>query len=74
MPQNRGLNDSTLPLRCGAESSPFGAALSQVIAGSIVRPLDFHAGFLFLAAVVLVAFAILYLLMPETRNTRMESA
>jgi predicted MFS family arabinose efflux permease len=34
----------------------------------------FRSGFLFLAAVALAAFAILYLFMPETHNTRLEIA
>jgi MFS family permease len=51
-----------------------GAALSQVIAGAIVHHVGFRAGFLFLAGVALVALATLYLLMPETHNTRLESA
>jgi predicted MFS family arabinose efflux permease len=51
-----------------------GAALSQVIAGSIVHHAGFRAGFLLLAAVALAAFAILYLFMPETRNIRLEYA
>src|ERR1700683_1227402 len=45
-----------------------GAALSQVIAGSIVHHFSSNAGFLFLAAVALAAFIILYFFMPETRN------
>ena len=45
-----------------------GAALSQVIAGSIVEHFNFNVGFLFLGAVAMAAFAILYFLMPETRN------
>jgi len=45
-----------------------GAALSQVIAGSIVDHFNFNVGFLFLGAVAMAAFAILYFLMPETRN------
>jgi MFS family permease len=45
-----------------------GAALSQVIAGSIVEHFNFNLGFLFLGAVAMAAFAILYFLMPETRN------
>jgi predicted MFS family arabinose efflux permease len=45
-----------------------GAALSQVIAGSIVHHFSFNAGFLFLAVVALAAFTILYMFMPETRN------
>jgi len=50
-----------------------GAALSQVLAGSIVHHVGFRAGFLFLAAVAAAAFAILYLFMPETHNTRLEN-
>src|ERR1700691_4527317 len=45
-----------------------GAALSQMIAGSIVHHFSFNAGFLFLAAIAAVAFGILYFLMPETRD------
>ena len=45
-----------------------GAALSQVIAGSIVDHFNFNVGFLFLGAVATAAFAILYFLMPETRT------
>ena len=45
-----------------------GASLSQVIAGSIVHHFGSNAGFLFLAAVALAAFGILYFFMPETRN------
>jgi MFS family permease len=37
-----------------------GAALSQTIAGSIVHHFNFNVGFLFLGAVALAAFAILY--------------
>ena len=48
-----------------------GAALSQVIAGSIVHHVGFRAGFLFLAGVASAAFAVLYFLMPETRSTRL---
>jgi predicted MFS family arabinose efflux permease len=47
-----------------------GASLSQVIAGSIVHHFSFNAGFLFLAAVALAAFGILYFFMPETRDKR----
>jgi predicted MFS family arabinose efflux permease len=51
-----------------------GAAQSQVIAGSIVHHAGFRAGFLFLAGVALAAFAVLYLFMPETQNTRLKIA
>jgi predicted MFS family arabinose efflux permease len=47
-----------------------GASLSQVIAGSIVHHFGNNAGFLFLASIALVALAILYLFMPETRGER----
>jgi predicted MFS family arabinose efflux permease len=46
-----------------------GAALSQIIAGSLVHHLGFRAGFLFLAGVASVALAILYFFMPETRES-----
>ena len=47
-----------------------GASLSQVIAASIVHRFGSNAGFLFLAAVAVAAFGILYLCMPETRDER----
>jgi MFS family permease len=47
-----------------------GASLSQTIAGSIVHHFGSNAGFLFLAAVALAAFGILYFFMPETRDKR----
>jgi predicted MFS family arabinose efflux permease len=43
-----------------------GASLSQVVAGSIAHHFGNNAGFLFLAAVALVALAILFFFMPET--------
>ena len=46
-----------------------GASMSQVIAGSIVHHFGSSAGFLFLAAVAAVGFAILYFFMPETHET-----
>ena len=45
-----------------------GASLSQTIAGAIVHHSSFNVGFLFLAAVALAAFGILYFFMPETRD------
>ena len=47
-----------------------GAALSQAIAGGIVHRFGYHAGFLFLTGVAAAALAVMYLYMPETRNTR----
>lgn len=43
-----------------------GASLSQVIAGAIVHHLGYSAGFLFLATVAAVAFALFAWAMPET--------
>ncbi|GHH03919.1 hypothetical protein [Comamonas sp. JC664] len=43
-----------------------GASLSQVIAGTVVHHLGDPAGFLFLAAVAAVAFALFAGAMPET--------
>ena len=45
-----------------------GAALSQVIAGSIVHHMGFRVGFLFLAAIASAAFTILFFWLPETRD------
>jgi predicted MFS family arabinose efflux permease len=42
----------------------------NVIAGSIVHHAGFRAGFLFLAGVALAAFVILWVFMPETRESR----
>jgi predicted MFS family arabinose efflux permease len=46
-----------------------GAALSQSIAGSIVHHFGYPAGFLFLSAVAAVAFVLLWIGMPETRDS-----
>lgn len=43
-----------------------GASLSQAIAGAIVHHSNFNVGFLFLSAIALSAFSILYFFMPET--------
>lgn len=47
-----------------------GASLSQFIAGAIVHHLGSNADFHFLAAVAASAFGILYVCMPETRDTQ----
>ena len=67
----RGTGRFNLTLGAIATAVGIGAALSQVIAGSIVHHLGYRAGFLFLAGVASAAFAILYFFMPETRNTRL---
>jgi predicted MFS family arabinose efflux permease len=43
--------------------------LSQSIAGTIVHRFGYHAGFVFLAAVAAVALVILWIAMPETRDS-----
>jgi predicted MFS family arabinose efflux permease len=67
----RGTGRFNLTLGAITTAVGIGAALSQVIAGTIVHHMGFRAGFLFLVGVALAAFAILYLFMPETRNTRL---
>ncbi|MGB7590553.1 MAG: MFS transporter [Terriglobia bacterium] len=67
----RGTGRFNLTLGAITTAVGIGAALSQVIAGTIVHHRGFRAGFLFLVGVALAAFAILYMLMPETRNTRL---
>jgi predicted MFS family arabinose efflux permease len=67
----RGTGRFNLTLGAITTAVGIGAALSQVIAGSIVHHVGFHAGFLFLAGVAATAFAILYFFMPETRNIRL---
>jgi predicted MFS family arabinose efflux permease len=67
----RGTGRFNLTLGAIGTAVGIGAALSQVIAGSIVHRVSANAGFLFLAAVAAVAFGILYSFMPETRNTRL---
>jgi predicted MFS family arabinose efflux permease len=70
----RGTGRFNLTLGAITTAVGIGAALSQVIAGSIVHHMGFRTGFLFLAAVASAALAILYFFMPETRNTRLAKA
>jgi hypothetical protein len=67
----RGTGRFNLTLGAIGTAVGIGAAMSQVIAGSIVHHVSANAGFLFLAAVAAVAFGVLYFFMPETRNTRL---
>jgi predicted MFS family arabinose efflux permease len=67
----RGTGRFNLTLGAITTAVGIGAALSQVIAGSIVHHMGFRAGFLFLAGVAAAAFAILYFFMPETRNIQL---
>jgi MFS family permease len=64
----RGTGRFNLTLGAITTAVGIGAALSQVIAGSMVHHLGSRAGFLFLAAVAAVAWAVLYFFMPETRD------
>jgi MFS family permease len=64
----RGTGRFNLTLGAITAAVGIGAALSQVVAGSIVHHAGSNAGFLFLAAVALAAFAILLVFMPETRD------
>ncbi len=64
----RGTGRFNLTLGAITTAVGIGAALSQFIAGSIVRHSGFRFGFLFLAGVAAAAFAILYSFMPETHN------
>jgi MFS family permease len=66
----RGTGRFNLTLGAITTAVGIGAALSQVIAGSIVHHLGFSTGFLFLAGIAAAALAILYFFMPETRNLR----
>ena len=67
----RGTGRFNLTLGAISTAVGIGAALSQVIAGSIVHHVGYRAGFPFLAVVASAALAILYFFMPETRNTRL---
>jgi len=64
----RGSGRFNLTLGAISTAVGIGASLSQVIAGAIVHHFSFNAGFLFLAAVAVIALAILYFFMPETRE------
>jgi predicted MFS family arabinose efflux permease len=64
----RGTGRFNLTLGAITTAVGIGASLSQVIAGGIVHRIGSHAGFLFLSAVALTAFCILYFFMPETRE------
>jgi predicted MFS family arabinose efflux permease len=68
----RGTGRFNLTLGAIAAAVGTGASLSQVIAGSIVHHAGFRAGFLFLSAIALAAFTLLYRWMPETRDLRLE--
>jgi predicted MFS family arabinose efflux permease len=64
----RGSGRFNLTLGAITTAVGIGASCSQSIAGYIVHHAGFDAGFIFLAAVAVVAFAILIFFMPETRD------
>jgi MFS family permease len=64
----RGSGRFNITLGAISTAVGIGAALSQTIAGTIVHHFSFDAGFLFLAAIAAIAFSVLYLFMPETRE------
>jgi MFS family permease len=64
----RGTGRFNLTLGAVTTAVGIGAALSQSIAGGIVHRLGYDWGFLFLAAVAAMAFGLLWLAMPETRD------
>jgi predicted MFS family arabinose efflux permease len=70
----RGTGRFNLTLGAITTAVGIGAALSQVIAGSIVHHMGSRAGFLFLAAVAAVAFSVLYASMPETSTKEVTRA
>jgi MFS family permease len=66
----RGTGRFNLTQGAIATAVGIGASLSQTIAGSIAHHMGNDAGFLFLAAVAVVAFLILLFFMPETRLSK----
>lgn len=66
----RGTGRFNMTLGAIAAAVGIGASLSQVIAGVIVHHAGFHVGFLFLSAIALAAFMLLYRWMPETLDMR----
>jgi predicted MFS family arabinose efflux permease len=66
--RTRGTGRFNLALGAISTAVGVGAALSQVVAGTIVHHATSRAGFLFLAAEASAAFAALLFFMPETRH------
>ena len=67
----KGTGRFNLTLGAVTTAVGIGAALSQSIAGAVVHRFGYHAGFLFLATVAAVAFAIIWIAMPETHHTNL---
>lgn len=69
----RGTGRFNLAQGAIATAVGIGAALSQVIAGSIVHSAGFNAGFLFLAAVAAAGLGLLWFFMPETGTKNVDA-
>ena len=70
----QGTGRYNLVLGAIATAHSIGASLSNVVSGYIVHAWGFSIGFLFLASVAALAFAIFGLLMPETKALQPISA
>ncbi|HEY0250350.1 MAG TPA: MFS transporter [Kofleriaceae bacterium] len=66
----RGSGRFNLTLGAITAAVGIGAALSQLVAGSIVHHWGTNVGFMFLAGVATVAFVLLLAFMPETRDAK----
>jgi MFS family permease len=69
----RGTGHYNLALGAAAAAWGTGAALSNSVAGFIVDRAGFNAAFLFLAAMAVIAFMLLWLFVPETRSRSVEA-
>jgi predicted MFS family arabinose efflux permease len=65
----RGTGRFNLALGVVTTAVGIGAALSQSIVGGIVHHFGYHAGFLFLSSVAAVALLLLWIALPEIRDT-----
>ena len=70
----QGTGRYNLVLGAIATAHSIGASLSNVVSGYIVNAWGFNTGFLFLASVAALAFAIFGLMMPETKRLQPISA
>ena len=70
----QGTGRYNLVLGAIATAQSIGASLSNLVSGYIVNAWGFNAGFLFLASVAALAFAIYSLIMPETKGIQVPSS
>jgi predicted MFS family arabinose efflux permease len=64
----RGTGHFNLAAGALATTVGIGAALSNAIGGTVAQHYGFAASFLFLAAIALLAFGVLWFAVPETRR------